>query len=118
MTTTCVHEPKPAGRVAVVACAGCGAVEWFAEGRPLDPGMGLAAAFGNFDLVGSLPAIAAPGAEVLMYRPADRRDRQAFAAFPPRVWLEAQPGLWLSHDGHFLLLAPADRSLVGSAGGA
>ncbi|MDP8958333.1 MAG: hypothetical protein M3N51_03830, partial [Actinomycetota bacterium] len=72
----------------------------------------LARLFGEFDLVGRLPALRAPAPEVLVYRPPNRRAASRLAAFPRLSWLEAAPDLWLSHDGDHLLLAPIDPLLL------
>jgi hypothetical protein len=82
------------------------------RGRLLDPALGMARLFGNFDLVGSLPSVRARGQKVLLYRPPSRRSREHLDAFPRHVWLETQPGLWMAHDGEHLLLVPTDPLLA------
>lgn len=112
MDHSCHHRPRPLGSLAVVACGECGSVEWFEAGRPLDAAAGMAAAFGDFDLVGSVPAVGAPAPEVLCYRPPRRSARSALDALPPFTWLRVQQDLWLCHDGELMLLAPTDPLLV------
>lgn len=102
----CTHTPAVVAGTEVVACADCGEVAWFRDGRWLDPAEGMAALFGEYDLVGRLEALSAPAAEVLLYRPPSKRWRSHLEAFPKHVWLEASPDLFLSHDGEHLLLAP------------
>lgn len=97
--------------IEVVACARCGTVEWSGPTRSLDPAEGMAALFGNFRLVGRLPAVQAPGREVLMYR-APGKARAHLEAFPAHVWLHADTNLWLSHDGEHLLLVPTTPLLM------
>lgn len=80
--------------------------------RPLDPSEGMATLFGNFELVGLLPAVRAPGDEVLMYRAPGRKGRGSLEAFPAHVWLRVDENLWLSHDGENLLLAPTTPLLM------
>jgi len=66
----------------------------------------MAALFGNFELVGRLPAVRAPGDEVLLYRAPGRKEQGSLEAFPAHVWLRVDEYLWLSHDGEHLLLVP------------
>lgn len=108
----CRHEIESLSGVGVVACEACGTVEWWGTDRPLDPAEGMARLFGQFDLIGSLPSLNAPSAEVLVYRPPNWRHRAKLKAFPQGTWLEAHPGLWLTHDGENLLLAPSDPVLA------
>lgn len=109
---TCTHEIRHAGRFGVMACSDCATIEWFENGRPVDPEVAMAGLFGDFDLVATLPTISAPASDVLMYRPARRVDRTRLEMLPSHTWLAASPTLWLSHDGEFLLLAPLDRLLL------
>lgn len=109
MSTTlasCEHRPRVVAGVEVIACGDCGEVSYMGGQRRLDPAEGLARLFGVFDLAARLPAVGAPAPEVLAYTPPSRRARSHLAAFPPGVWLEAAPELWLSHDGETLVLAP------------
>lgn len=87
-------------------------VEWLGTTRPLDPSEGMAALFGTFRLVGRLPAVHAPGGEVLMYRSPNRRSRESLDAFPAHVWLQVDVNLWLTHDGEHLLLVPTTPLLM------
>ena len=107
-TRTCRHVPVAVADVEVISCAECGEVTWYRGGQWLDPAEGMAAVFGQYDLVGRLEALSAPAPEVLLYRPPSGRWRAHLDAFSRRVWLEAADDLWLSHDGEHLLLAPAD----------
>ncbi len=100
--------PMTVAGIEVVSCATCGEVSWYRRGQWLDPAEGMAALFGQYDLVGRLEALSAPAPEVLLYAPPSGRWRAHLDAFPKQVWLEAAPGLWLSHDQVHLLLAPAD----------
>lgn len=68
----------------------------------------MADLFGAFTMQGSLPALGAPGPEAFLYRPPTKAARRFLGVFPTGVWLETQPGLWMSHDGEHLLLAPSD----------
>lgn len=95
-----------------MACAGCGLVEWFGSTRPIDPAEGMARLFGRFELIDKLPAVRAPGPDVLMYRPPNRGARTRLAAFPAHVWLRVDDQLWLSHDGRYLMLVPTTPLLM------
>ncbi len=109
--TTCTHEMRTRGRTGVIACAACGLLEFFGPGGALDPAEGVAALFGDYDLVARLPSVGAPGRTVLAYRPA-RGKRGSLEVLPPAVWLCAGPRLWLASDGDLLLLATSDELLV------
>lgn len=108
METACLHVAVEVAGLEVVACDSCRSVEWYRGGSGLDPMEGMAALFGDFDLVGALPAIFAPSNEVLLYRPGSTRQRGRLEAFPVESWLRATPDLWMSHDGEHLVLAPTD----------
>lgn len=110
--TDCRHNITEVAETGVVACASCGEVEWWSTHRMLDPAEGMARLFGQFDLVRTMAAVRAPAAEVLVYKAPNRRSRKSLAPFPKGVWLEAHPGLWLTHDGEHLLLAPSDPNLA------
>lgn len=107
----CDHELRSWGKTGLVACGECGIVEWFGPGGPLDPAEALAALYGSYDLVGPLPAIGAPAAEVLVYRP-HRARRGALSILPTEAWLPAGPDLWLATDGQVLLLATPNPVMV------
>ena len=111
-TVECRHTIVEVAGTGVSACPTCGSVEWWDALRPLDPAEGMARLFGQFDLLGAVPAVRAPAMEVLVYRPPNRRARRALSVFPSGLWLEAHPGLWVTHDGDNLLLAPADPILA------
>lgn len=107
----CEHLPIWVGHVAVTACGECAQVQWFSKTGPIDSAEGMAALFGNYELVGSFDALAAPTPQVLVYQAPSASWRAHLRAFPVRVWLKAGPHLWMSHDGLTLLLAPTN-SLV------
>ncbi len=86
------------------------------EGRALDPAEGMAALFGRFELLAKLQAVRSPGPEVLVYRPPTPRARRRLDLFPAHTWLHAERGLWLTHDGEHLLLAPTDPVMAGNMG--
>jgi len=111
-STPCLHQPVAVAGIRVVACEECGIVEWFGAQRPLDPTEGMAALFGDFHLVGRLPAVRAPGREVLLYGAPGRKARACLEAFPAHVWLQVDTTLWLSHDGEHLLLVPTSPLLM------
>lgn len=112
ISAKCLHQPVEAAGIRVVACETCGMVEWLGANRALDPSEGMAALFGNFRLVGRLPAVRAPGAEVLTYGSPNRRNRDSLTAFPAHVWMRVDDSLWLSHDGEHLLLVPTTPLLM------
>lgn len=107
----CRHEVRYHGRVGVVACADCGCLEFNGARGPLDPAEGVAALFGNFDLVGKVPAIAAPADHVLAYRPPLGK-RAALDVLPAGCWLRVHDELWLASDRQVLLLATPNRLMV------
>lgn len=111
-TTICVHNPVDIANINVVACEVCGMVEWAGRTRSLDPSEGMAALFGSFRLVGRLPAVHAPGREVLMYRAPNRSARNHLNAFPAHVWFQVDTNLWLTHDREHLLLVPTTPLLM------
>jgi hypothetical protein len=113
MTSThCLHRPVEVADIQVVACERCGLVEWLGTTRLLDPSEGMAALFGDFHLEGRLPAVRAPGQDVLMYRAPNRKAQGRLDAFPAHVWLMVDTHLWLSHDGENLLLVPTTPLLM------
>ena len=107
----CEHKPVWVGRIAVAACADCRRVDWFSDQGPLDPAEALAALFGSYDLLGSMDALGSPSPQVLAYVPPSAGKRKNLDALPRRVWLQAGPYLWMSHDGEVLLLAPTQPIL-------
>ena len=108
----CEHKPVWVGRIAVASCADCGRIDWFSDEGPVDHSEGLAALFGSYDLLGPLDALRSPAPYVLAYAPPSGRKRKNLDALPKRVWLQAGPQLWMSHDGEVLLLATDRRLLV------
>lgn len=107
----CRHALQTVGRIGVIACGQCGLLEFFGARGPLDPAEGIAGLFGNFDLVGPLPAVGAPARRVLVYRPARGR-KAALAVLPEGVWMRAASDLWIASDGRVLMLATPDDLMV------
>ena len=107
----CLRRPVRVGRIDVAACEVCATVEWGSNVGPIDPAEALMALFGNYEMIGQLAALGAPRHRVIAYRPPSGPKRANLDAFPRRVWLQAAPDLWLSHDGETLLLAPT-RDIV------
>lgn len=112
----CEHQPVQVAGLEVVACAECGTVAYRDPRGTVLPTVALARLFGDFELVGVLPAVHAPGQAVRLYRPSNRSRRRHLEAFPVRQWFEVDTGLWLSHDGDHLLLATRIPVEVGPAG--
>lgn len=98
--------------MAVSICGECGAVMWWdREGRRHDAWEATRATFGQAPVLSRLPAVGAPGPEVLVCRaPAGVR----LAWMPERVWLESAPELYVARDGRrFLIASPScDLSAV------
>lgn len=107
----CRHEPRHLGRTSVVACAACGLVQFFGPGGALDPAEGMAALFGNYDLIGTIPAVGAPAPLVLAYRP-NLGKKGALALLPAGCWLRIGPDLWAAAGDGVLLLATPDQLMV------
>ncbi len=112
MKKDCIHEISWIGRTGVMACGACGAVEWFAQGRPMDSAEGMASLFGAFEFIGALSTLHGPAGETLAYRPPSLRTRRRLESFPAKRWLLASPDLWMSHDGQTLLLCPTNPVLA------
>ncbi|CAN5753570.1 hypothetical protein BH23ACT5_BH23ACT5_22710 [soil metagenome] len=110
-TGVCDHRLRTWGQTGVIACSDCGLVEWFGTSGPIDSAEAMAALFGSFDLIGSMPAIGAPAEQVLAYRPTRAR-RGALSVLPAKTWLQAGPDLWLATDGATLLLASPNQLMV------
>jgi len=91
--------------LAVVACGNCRELLFRDSHGPVTGRVGLARLFGDFDLVSALGALGAPAKEVLAYRPPNAKAKRIFRWIPEAVWLQGADGLWLAHDGEFLLLA-------------
>ena len=115
---TCIHHLRPViDDIEVTACGTCGIVDWFRDGEAIDPYDGLAEVFGMFDLVATLPGVAAPGPEVMLYSAPRRPARDLLKALPHKVWLLAAPGLAVSTDGRHLVISPFEPQHVrGSTG--
>jgi hypothetical protein len=117
MVMNCIHTIVSVTReIEIAACADCGTIDWFRRGRAIDAFDGMAEVFGMFDLVATLPAIHAPGNQVMLYRAPRGVSRNLLSALPARTWLEATPGLAISHDGRHLLVAPTDPTVVSRPG--
>ncbi|HEX2153439.1 MAG TPA: hypothetical protein VHL52_05640 [Acidimicrobiia bacterium] len=108
---SCRHEMSHWGRTAIVACRECGLLQFFGPRGPLDPAEGMAALFGNYDLVGPLTAVGAPAPRVLAYRP-NQAGKGALALLPPACWLAVGDELWVASDGQALLLATPNQLMV------
>lgn len=108
---TCNHELATHGRYGVIACPACGLVEWFGPQGAVDPAEAMAALFGSFDLIGSVPCVGAPARSVLAYGTGPAR-RRALDILPRHCWLAASPELWLATDGRVLLLATTDELMI------
>lgn len=107
----CNHELATHGRYGVIACPACGLVEWFGPQGPVDPAEAMAALFGSFDLIATVPSVGAPAPSVLAYRPGPNR-RRALGILPRHCWLAAGYRLWLATDGAVLLLATTDELMI------
>ncbi len=105
------HSPIAVGDLLVTACESCRRVEWGDRSGDIDPSEGMAALFGNFELVGTLDAVGSPAPEVLVYVAPSVRKRRNLAPFPKGSWVKAAPDLWLTHDGENLLLATNHKLL-------
>jgi hypothetical protein len=101
--------------VQLAACATCRTIDWFRDGISIQPFDGMAEVFGMFDLVATLPAVSAPGPDVLLYKAPRGASRNLLKTLPPRTWLEAAPGLAISHDGRHLLVSPVTPDHPGIA---
>ncbi|HSJ28529.1 MAG TPA: hypothetical protein VLB67_09985 [Acidimicrobiia bacterium] len=105
----CIGLRRPITRqIDVAACGACGAVKWSRQEVPMPAFEAVAEVFGAFDLVGTLPAINAPGVEVLLYSAPSVASRKMLEALPAFAWLYAAPGLAISHDRRHLLVSPAE----------
>ena len=83
----------------------------------VSPIVALGRLFGEFDLVGGLDAVRAPGREVLMYRAGDLLSAAALRVIEPNEWFCADQELWICHDGAHLLFAH-DHPMVSDLMGA
>ena len=110
----CTHVITAVTRdIEIAACGACGTIDWFRRGAPIPSFDGMAEVFGMFDLVATLPGVSAPGPEVLLYKAPRGASRSLLDALPRRTWLEAAPGIAVSHDGRHLLVSPIDPVLQG-----
>ena len=112
----CTHVITPVTRdIGIAACAACGTIDWFRRGAPVPAFDGMAEVFGMFDLVATLPGVSSPGRDVMLYKAPRGASRSLLDALPRRTWLEAAPGISVSHDGRHLLVSPLESALHGSA---
>jgi hypothetical protein len=86
-------------------------VDWRDSVGEIDPNEGMAALFGNYELVATLDAVGSPAPEVLVYSAPSIRKRRNLLPFPKNSWVKAAPDLWLTHDGENLLLATNHKLL-------
>lgn len=114
---TCRHQIQTVEDLAVVVCTTCQTTEWWDSTRLLDATEGVARLFGEFELTGTLEGVGSPSPLVLTYRAPNAAARRSLRVFPINQWIRVHDGLWLSHDGSTLLLAPTDRSIVRSFAG-
>lgn len=113
---SCTHVITPVVRdIGIAACGPCGTIEWFRRGRAVPAFDGMAEVFGMFDLVATLPGVSSPGPEVMLYKAPRGASRSLLDALPRRTWLEAAPGVAVSHDGRHLLVSPVEAAMHGSA---
>lgn len=105
------HETVSVGDIHVTACPTCRRVEWADASGEIDSSEGIAALFGNYELIDTLDALGCPAPEVLVYRAPSARKKRALVPFPKNVWVKAGPDLWLTHDDENLLLATNHRLL-------
>jgi hypothetical protein len=105
------HKPMPVADLLVAACEACRRVDWRDSVGEIDPNEGMAALFGNYELVATLDAVGSPAPEVLVYSAPSIRKRRNLLPFPKNSWVKAAPDLWLTHDGENLLLATNHKLL-------
>lgn len=111
----CTHIVTTVTRdIEIAACGTCGTIDWFRRGEPIAPFDGMAEVFGMFDLVATLPGVSSPGRDVLLYKAPRGASRSLLEALPRRTWLEAAPGIAVSHDGRHLLVSPFEGALHGT----
>ena len=118
--THCPHQQDTrtahAG-ISVNVCVDCPHVTFSDPHGFVDPSVALGRLFGEFDLIGSLAAVGAPGHEVLMYQAPDRLANAALRVITPNRWFRADEELWICHDTDHLLFShdhPAASHLVGA----
>lgn len=107
----CEHHRIEVGPLEVEICPLDRSATWFDGADRVDPQAAMARIFGDFDLVAVLPGLRSPGRSVLVYRPPTRRHQGWMEQFPSLSWVEAVPGLWLTHDGSHLHLSSTDPLL-------
>lgn len=108
---TCEHVTYGWRNVVLSICPDDESSEWTEDGETIDGAEAMAILFGSFDLTGCLASISAPSQTVFVYRPG-RTAKSRLEAFPVNTWLPGAAGLFFSHDGTNLLLAPTDPQLV------
>lgn len=113
----CEHVARRVTRdISLAACGECGTVEWYRGARRIDAFDGMAEVFGMFDHVETLPGLAAPGREVMLYKAPRGASRDLLGALPLRTWVVAAPGIAISHDGRHLLVSPLEPVAVRPTG--
>lgn len=113
----CDHVVRRVTRdVSLAACGACGTVAWFRGSDRVDAFDGMAEVFGMFDHVATLPGVAAPGRDVMLYRAPRGASRDLLGALPLRAWVVAAPGIAVSHDGRHLLVSPLEPAEARPAG--
>lgn len=108
---TCEHSRIEVGPLEVEICPADQSLNWFDGTDRLDPQVAMARLFGEFNLMAVLPGLHSPGHTVLVYQPPSRRHLGWMLQLPSRRWVEAVPGLWLTHDGSNLHLSSTDPML-------
>jgi hypothetical protein len=108
-------QARVTSRVSVTVCPHCLGVTWWLDEAVTDPWDAVAAVFGEATVVDRLPAVAAPGYEVLICR---QPPRAGMGWLPIYTWLEAAPGLFMAREGrHLLITSPhLDLSIVFRSG--
>ena len=120
MQQSCIHPQRDRSAHAgmtVESCNTCQEVGFTDSRGEVQASVALGRLFGEFDLVGGLDAVGAPGREVLMYRAPDLLVRAALRVVEAKRWFRADDDLWICHDGEHLLFAhdnPSVSHLVGA----
>lgn len=89
------------GLVAAV-CPQCRTITWWLEGNTIDAWDGATTSFGHSTILERLPAVGAPGPEVVVCRPPVGT---RLAWLPARRWFEAAPQLFVAREGRRLLIS-------------
>jgi hypothetical protein len=89
-------------------CPRCRTVDWTIAGRAVDPWEAVEVAFGGATVLERLPAVGAPGTEVLVCRPGPGI---RLAWLPGRRWVAAAPDLFVTKQGRVLLITSPNPAL-------